>query len=209
MLRPGGTGSGYEPWSAAGSTCSLAAPVHVAKTRGWMRASPAAHPRARPLPREPRQEDRVISQPLPALTSQASFVLLRVVDTQSVQIVTCDLAKRGSPPSRASLPGAARSWAWSGRRRRLLATLYGETKAVSLHTRRIGGRPDSTPLSGTNATAGLRLLTGIVYTGPAIFRKNRHSTATPGPPGSRPTGKTAAGEKRRRPFMSIVPVLAH
>ncbi len=47
------------------------------------------------LPREPRQEERVISQPLPALTSQASFVTLRVVDAQSGAVVTCDECRPG------------------------------------------------------------------------------------------------------------------
>ena len=47
------------------------------------------------LPREPRQEDRVISQPLPALTSSASFVALRVVDAQSGAVVLCDECRPG------------------------------------------------------------------------------------------------------------------
>jgi hypothetical protein len=47
------------------------------------------------LPREPRQEERVISQPLPALASSASFLALRVVDAQSSAVVTCDECRPG------------------------------------------------------------------------------------------------------------------
>lgn len=47
------------------------------------------------LPREPRQEDRVISRPLPALTSPDAFVALRVVDAQSGAVVTCDECRPG------------------------------------------------------------------------------------------------------------------
>jgi hypothetical protein len=47
------------------------------------------------LPREPRQEDRVISQSLPALASSGSFVAVRVVDAQSGAVVTCDECRPG------------------------------------------------------------------------------------------------------------------
>jgi hypothetical protein len=47
------------------------------------------------LPREPRQEDRVIARPLPAPTSSAPFVALRVVDAQSGAVVACDECRPG------------------------------------------------------------------------------------------------------------------
>jgi hypothetical protein len=47
------------------------------------------------LPREPRQEDRVVARPLPALTSSAPFVALRVVDAQSGAVVACDECRPG------------------------------------------------------------------------------------------------------------------
>jgi hypothetical protein len=47
------------------------------------------------LPRAPRLEDRVIAQPLPALTADRAFLGLRVVDAQSGQVVTCDECRPG------------------------------------------------------------------------------------------------------------------
>ncbi|HWN71352.1 MAG TPA: hypothetical protein VNM90_27125 [Haliangium sp.] len=47
------------------------------------------------LPRAPRLEDRVIARPLPALTASDAFLALRVVDTESGQVVTCDECRPG------------------------------------------------------------------------------------------------------------------
>lgn len=47
------------------------------------------------LPRAPRLEDRVIAQPLPALTASDAFLALRVVDAQSGEVVPCDGCRPG------------------------------------------------------------------------------------------------------------------
>jgi hypothetical protein len=47
------------------------------------------------LPRAPRLEDRVIAQPLPALTAGDGFLALRVVDAQSGELVACEECRPG------------------------------------------------------------------------------------------------------------------